>query len=277
MVTLMNGLCGFAAIILASHGLGTVREPGVFPQAGLSFLALAGYLVFLGMVADVLDGHVARISQSTSSFGAQLDSLCDVISFGIAPAFLMVRFVEAYSSHLQSAGRDFAPLPERFVYLIAGVYVMCAIIRLARFNVETKKDDPHMGFYGLPTPPAAGVIVSLIVLQQDFPSGFGRWFDLTADELAAVAIWLLPLVTLAVGILMVSRIPYPHAVNRLFRGKKRFSTFLLVMFVIPLMIWNLRLAMAVGFCTFALFGPIRWLALRASRRRRKGPEAALAE
>jgi CDP-diacylglycerol--serine O-phosphatidyltransferase len=135
LVTLMNGVCGFTAIIFASRDVDTMWRPYLLPKVNISFFALAGYMIFLGMIADVLDGHVARISKSTSSFGAQLDSLCDAISFGAAPAFLMLKLVEAQSHYLSFENARYAQLFGRLVYLTAIVYAMCAIIRLARFNV----------------------------------------------------------------------------------------------------------------------------------------------
>ena len=80
LITILNGICGFAAIILASRGA----------------FAMAGYMVLLAMIADMLDGRLARMNKSTSSFGGQLDSLCDIISFGVAPAFLMIEVLQQY-------------------------------------------------------------------------------------------------------------------------------------------------------------------------------------
>ena len=273
LVTLMNGMCGFIAIVLASQGMGVPWETEIFPRANFSFFALAGYMIFLGMVADVLDGHVARISKSTSSFGAQLDSLCDVITFGVAPAFLMVKMVDAYSHYLRFSYRAHALISERVVYVIAIVYVLCAIIRLARFNVESKKDDAHLGFAGLPSPPAAGLIVSMVVFQQDFLPRVTGVGPLGVDGLAAATIWVLPFLTLLAGLLMVTRIPYPHIVNRVLSGKKRFSTFLLILFVLPLMVWNIQLTMALGFFFFVLYGVVRWLFVKMFHRRRKAAGA----
>jgi len=272
LVTLVNGICGFTAVFLASHGADAVWEPEFFQAANFSFFALAGYVIFIGMIADVLDGHIARISKSTSSFGAQLDSLCDVITFGVAPAFLMVKVTEAYSHSLRFVSYDFAFISERVVYLIAIVYVMCAIIRLARFNVESKNGNTHLGFAGLPSPAAAGVIVSIVVFQQDFLPRIARWSDGSADGFAVAITWILPIVTLGAGLLMVTRVSYPHAVNRILRGKKRFSTFLIILFLLPPMLWNVQLTMVVGFSAFALFGVIRWVFVKAFSRRRKEAE-----
>ncbi|MDH4238187.1 MAG: CDP-alcohol phosphatidyltransferase family protein, partial [Phycisphaerae bacterium] len=80
LVTILNGVCGFAAIIFTSRG----------------GFAMAGYMVLLAMIADMLDGRLARMSKSTSSFGGQLDSLCDIISFGVAPAFLMFEVLQEF-------------------------------------------------------------------------------------------------------------------------------------------------------------------------------------
>jgi CDP-diacylglycerol--serine O-phosphatidyltransferase len=269
LVTLMNGFCGFASILLASQGQNMVWRPHMLPKVDVSYFALAGYMIFLGMIADVLDGHLARISNSTSSFGAQLDSLCDAITFGVAPAFLMLKLVQANASYFQLVNNQPAALSGRVVFLIAILFVMCAIIRLARFNVETTVEDTHLSFAGLPSPPAAGTIVSLVIFQQDFLPKITGWPEqfIIASEFAAV--WALPIITLMAGILMVTRIPYPHVVNRVLRGKKQFSTFLLVVFTVLLIIWNIQLAMALGFCVFVVYGLVQWLITRIIRSIRK--------
>jgi len=232
----------------------------LLPRANLSYFALAGYFIFFAMIADVLDGHVARISKTTSSFGAQLDSLCDVISFGVAPAFLMLKLVEAHAQSLAYESIRVYPLLGKAVYFIAIIYAMCAVIRLARFNVENKEEDSsHLSFAGLPSPPAAGSVVSIVIFQQDFLPKITGWPAASIRACQTAAIWALPAIALIAGFLMVTRIPYPHIVNRILRGKKRFSTFLLVLLTLLLTIWNIELAMVLGFCIFVLFGIIRWL------------------
>ncbi|MDR2718807.1 MAG: phosphatidylcholine/phosphatidylserine synthase [Treponema sp.] len=263
IVTLMNGLCGLTAIIFASRGLDTAWRPQLLPKVNISFFALAGYMIFLGMIADMLDGHVARISKSTSSFGAQLDSLCDVISFGAAPAFLMLKLVEAHSSRLQLENFRHTLIFERVVYFVALIYAMCAIIRLARFNVENNEDDAaHLSFAGLPSPAAAGMMVSAVIFQQDFLPKIMELPDSSFRAFELATIWVLPVITLMAGLLMVTRIPYPHAMNRFLRGKKSFPTFLLAVFAMLLIIWNIQLAMVLGFFAFMLYGIIRWLIIR---------------
>jgi CDP-diacylglycerol--serine O-phosphatidyltransferase len=244
LVTILNGVFGFIAIVLASKA--------DQPQADrLFWYAAGGYMVLLAMIADMLDGRLARMSQSTSSFGGQLDSLCDLISFGVAPAFLMLRLTE---SQFQLTGVFGGNLLHRFLWLAALVYFSCAAIRLARFNVENDENEmAHMSFAGLPSPAAAGLIVSLVIFYQQFPN------------LDAV-VYLLPLLTLGVAVLMVSRVPYPHVVNVYLRGKKPFGYLIRVLLFLGLVVWNMQTAMVLIFGYFALGGFARWLYGKAFRK-----------
>ncbi|MDR3192166.1 MAG: CDP-alcohol phosphatidyltransferase family protein [Treponema sp.] len=267
-ITLLNALCGFFSIVCTSRGPGTFWQGSYFHRAGVSYFALAGYMLFFAMIADMLDGRVARLSGTTSSFGGQLDSLSDAISFGVAPAFLMLRMVDA---HFSALSREF-PLfrllfLERWVLFIAVVYALCTVIRLARFNVENEEvETAHMNFVGLPSPAAAGIVMSLVIFREDFlPRTAGR-FAVFAEKAAEVTIWILPPAALLAGILMVSRISYPHALNRLLRGKKTFMTFLLIFFLGLLVILNLQIAMVLGFWGFTAAGMIRSLVPRFRRK-----------
>src|SRR5207248_7895554 len=108
------------------------------------------------MVFDVFDGLAARLSRSASNFGGQLDSLCDAISFGAAPAFLLLRLGPSAEK----------PFLHQTLAVIATLYVLCAVLRLARFNVENTPDPAsHKRFRGLPSPAAAGCLASLAVLR----------------------------------------------------------------------------------------------------------------
>ena len=159
LITILNGVCGFTAIVLASKGAEQAIA-GIPDGEQKSYFAMSGYIILVAMIADMLDGRLARKVKSTSSFGGQLDSLCDAISFGVAPVFLMLKIVE-FKLELMSYTGDSAV--QRFIWLAAGAYLCCAVIRLARFNVENEEDESeHMSFMGLPTPAAAGVMVSRI-------------------------------------------------------------------------------------------------------------------
>lgn len=237
LITILNAVFGFVAIVFASRG----AEKGV---AGFSYFAMAGYMVLLGMFADMLDGRLARMSQSTSSFGGQLDSLCDMVSFGITPAFLMLKVVE---SKLELTTPLSGGLFHRFIWLAALAYICCAAIRLARFNVENEENEAaHMRFVGLPSPAAAGVVVSLVIFHQEELRGF--------DAL----IYVLPFLTLASAVLMVSRIHYPHILNLYLRGKKPFSYLIRVLFFLGVVMWNMQAALVLIFGVFASSGVVRW-------------------
>ena len=169
MFTLGNLICGFFAIVVAAR----VERPTSLdpPQAvDIAFqhptrvmkqldptddthnIMLSGWLIFLAMVFDALDGYVARLARTTSDFGAQLDSLCDVVSFGVAPGFLLVKMCPTFTySHDK-------------MWVIAAAFAACAALRLARFNVEIGDDDDHLHFSGLPSPAAAASIAGFAIM-----------------------------------------------------------------------------------------------------------------
>ena len=234
LVTIINGVCGFSSILLASRN---------------EFTA-AAYVVFLAMIADMLDGRLARMSHSTSSFGGQLDSLCDVISFGLAPAFLMLKLVE---SELKLGPEFFNDnnFFQRFIWLAAAAYLSCSAIRLARFNVENEENESaHMSFIGLPTPAAAGVVVSLIIFYQKYQESFSA---------LKILLYAMPFIILGIAVLMVSRIRYPHLPNQYLRGKKPFEYLIKILLLLVFLSWKLQLALMLIFCGFAMSSFVKWL------------------
>jgi len=277
LLTLGNLLCGFAAIHYAALPIG----PSQF--FGWSTLTVAGAMLYLGMFFDALDGTVARLTRSSSDFGAQLDSLADIVSFGVAPAFMMMRLVSHYYGPGWSETAGGAPSilgPDadntyaKIIWAIAAIYVSCAALRLARFNVETPSaaEEDHRSFRGLPSPGAAGTVASLIVLHQhllvktfaeDAPAGFARASSL-----------FIPLVTILCAGAMVSRMRYAHIVNRYLRGKRSFR-YIVAMFV-PLIaaIFWLQVTMAIAFVLYALSGPWNLLMRRPKLRPPSGPEGS---
>ncbi|MHC4623149.1 MAG: CDP-alcohol phosphatidyltransferase family protein [Planctomycetota bacterium] len=261
LITILNGVCGFAAIVLAGKGTGSgfVQSSGDIVLGGQSCLALAGYMILLAMIADMLDGRVARMSQSTSSFGGQLDSLCDIVSFGVAPAFLMLKVLEVKLAGIVVLSPALASFLQRFVWLTAAAYISCSAIRLARFNVENEEDESaHMSFVGLPTPVAAGVIVSLVIFHQETLPEFASKDSLTYSACEHAIMYTLPFVALGIAVLMVSRIRYPHILNVYLRGKKPLAHFLWLLLGIGVIIWNLQVALVLIFCGFAASGFVRW-------------------
>ncbi|MGB2807206.1 MAG: CDP-diacylglycerol--serine O-phosphatidyltransferase [Sedimentisphaerales bacterium] len=254
LITILNGVCGFVAIIFASRGA----------------FAMAGYMVLLAMIADMLDGRLARMSKSTSSFGGQLDSLCDIISFGVAPAFLMLEVLQEYKlTGFAQPNITFANFLQRFIWLAAAAYISCAAIRLARFNVENEEDESaHMSFIGLPTPAAAGVVVSLIIFHQEiiFPELSGGDTPAYLGFCESAIIYALPFLVLGVAVLMVSRIRYPHILNQYIKGKKPFAHLIWLLLGLGVVVWNIQVALALIFCGFAASSFVKWFYYKVIRK-----------
>ncbi|MDB5303037.1 MAG: pssA [Phycisphaerales bacterium] len=247
LATLGNAICGFGAMYIAAldpPGSGAVDHWTKF-FSDYQFLA-AAYLIFVAMIFDGLDGRLARFARHTTDFGGQLDSLADVISFGCAPAFIALQLF--HSQH-----PDLPPIVGRTVWAIGALYVSCAAIRLARFNVSNEHGEQHhYSFLGLPSPGAAGAVAGFILMQQDL-YGHRGWFPL-ADHLSQLCIWLLPGVVLLTGLLMVSTIRYPHLVNRYLRGRRSIARVMVVLVGLLLLVIVHRYALGIGALAYALWG-----------------------
>jgi len=263
LVTIINGACGFAAITFASQAITSETGQWSYHRLVVPYFAMAGYMILLAMVADMLDGRLARMSKSTSSFGGQLDSLCDVVSFGVAPAFIMIKIIEHKLSGLTEINPVVISFLERFIWLTAATYLSCAAIRLARFNVENEEDESsHMSFVGLPTPAAAGVIASLVIFHQETVPDIAEHSMLAGTVLGEAIVYSLPALAMVLAVLMVSRVRYAHVVNQYIRGKKPFAHLIWILLFLGLIIWCWQLAFVVIFCGFAASGFLKWFYCR---------------
>jgi CDP-diacylglycerol--serine O-phosphatidyltransferase len=184
LFTLGNLIAGFAAIHYAYKG---ADWHGPWGWSGLT---MAGALIFLGMFLDSIDGYVARLTRSVTELGAALDSLSDLVTCGVAPAVMVLSLVASYlgsDGQLTILGPD-ADLPwGKVVWGIAAVYVCCTALRLARFTVETqpqKGPNDHMAFHGMPSPGAAGLIASIILLHQHVLASGGDtlWIEIIYSQ-----------------------------------------------------------------------------------------------
>jgi len=258
MLTLGNAVCGFGAITFAAK-VGLIQPLG-WGKSDTECLWIAAALIFLAMVFDMLDGRAARWAKQTSQFGAELDSLCDAISFGVAPAVILVKFsAEAHPSMSMPAAR--------LLWVIAVLFVVCAILRLARFNVETDEEDTHESFSGLPSPAAAGTVASFMIAHekiQDLAGNLGEgattWQRMThfsASYLEAALAYLVPIVALACAVLMVSRVRYSHVFNQWFRGRRSYRHILELVMAAAVVFLFRELAVPVIFCAFAFGAPLR--------------------
>lgn len=247
-VTLGNLFSGFLAIAYLTDSMHvdpsmTEAQADVF-RVGLYTKAM--WCVLFAMIFDAVDGKIARLTGSASEFGAQIDSLSDVVSFGAAPALLFKVMVEAKPEIVSP----------RLALILAVVYLACAALRLARFNVETDtSEEAHRAFKGLPSPAAAAAVLTLAYLNLSLDPEHGRSW----------ARFAMPVLVPTFGFLMVSRIPYVHLANRLFSERRRFRFLVAAVFVTAIVLWRPELAVPAGMATYLATGPITWLRRRAAR------------
>ncbi|MCC5792279.1 MAG: CDP-diacylglycerol--serine O-phosphatidyltransferase [Legionellaceae bacterium] len=185
--------------------------------------------IFIGMIADGLDGRIARLTNTQTAFGAQFDSLSDMVTFGVAPSLLL------YSWILHQLGK--------FGWLVAFIYTATVALRLARFNTQVETADKRY-FQGLACPPAAAVVIAYAWLCQQHGLINGFFLILTA------------VMTLAISILMVSNIRY-HSFKEIdFRGKVPFLYLLFLVILFVAIAANPAMVLFGGFFLYALSGPL---------------------
>ncbi len=240
LMTAGNLFCGFAA-------MRSIIEAALVIQQGLSAVELyhQALLFILGAcVFDLLDGRLARLGGRESPFGREFDSLADVVSFGIAPAMLVYQIVL----------RDFA----RAGWLIAFVYLLCGVLRLARFNCYAiaKNDKPSNEFVGFPIPAAAGVIASLTL--------FMLWLEEGSKEIGAWKFALAGLM-LFLSFMMFSHVRYPSFKGLGWRTQRSMPRFLLIIVIILVSAMFYQWVPAVLFVSFLVYGFVRPFISKAMR------------
>jgi CDP-diacylglycerol---serine O-phosphatidyltransferase len=242
-LTAGNLFFGFLAImrcIEANYATDPTIINGHFTQAV--------WFIFFGVVCDAFDGRVARMGGRESLFGIEFDSIADVISFGVAPAMMMIFLI------LKPTDQYDGVLPVS--QLIGFIYLLCAAVRLARFNVLThpmlKPSERLKGtkdFIGLPVPAAAAMVASLVLVYTSFEK-YG--YEMHGFEL------LMPPLMLAVAFLMISNIPYPSFKQIDWQTSTRLQTFILFIFCLGIGFIFKELFFAIFFFTYISFGPIRY-------------------
>ena len=252
VLTLGNLVCGFFAIVVAAR----VDKPelALMTSFDVDNVMISGWLIFLAMVFDALDGYVARLSGTASDFGAQLDSLCDLVTFGVAPGFLLVKMCPRFTY-----------LHKEAIWVIAAAFAACAALRLARFNVETSDEEDHLSFSGLPSPAAAASIAGFGIMFHTLRNADNPLRYAQTIEVALQAV--LPYFAVLVALLMVSRIPYPHVVNQVFRGQRSFGHVVGVVFALVAVMVIRGYSVPIICCAFALSGPIRFCWEKVVQRR----------
>ncbi len=199
-------------------------------EASQGNVVLASWLILLALVFDGLDGRIARMTNTTSQFGVEFDSLADIVSFGIAPAMLLYFFT----------GDEFG----RFGILVSALYVIFGAIRLARFNISTAKTDPNV-FIGLPIPTAA-IFVSMWILL------FHKY---TLEDYGIVLLFL----TLGIAVLMVSNFRYPSFKKVSLDKPMVFKTMIMLMLTASMLYLFSAEGFAIIILGYTLYGPLRAL------------------
>jgi CDP-diacylglycerol--serine O-phosphatidyltransferase len=220
-ITSVGMLAGFYSLISAING----------------HFELAAVMIAVAFVCDGLDGRVARASHTSSQFGVEYDSLSDVVAFGVAPAGLI------YIWALKALGP--------WAWFVSGMYVVCAALRLARFNIQTASMDKNR-FTGLPVPGAAIMIAGSVLAYSYFE------FDLPRTLVALAT----PL-TLALACLMVSRVPYPSFKSINLRHSAPLETAAALLVVVAFVVAMPQLSLFIAATAYVLSGP--FLMLRGER------------
>jgi len=211
LFTTLNLFCGFYAIIASLQ----------------DFYLRAAYAIMVAGVFDILDGRIARLTKRSSAFGKELDSLTDLVSFGLAPVILM------YLWSIESFGR--------IGWLACFVYIACGALRLARFNTRPTSERKY--FEGLPIPMAAAVIVTTTLLFHELMLDEQRnYFNLG--------------VTIVLAFLMVSNVRYRSFKDLDFRDRKSFRILVFVIFTLMVIAYNPGVMLFVFVMAYLISGPV---------------------
>jgi CDP-diacylglycerol--serine O-phosphatidyltransferase len=280
-ITLGNAFLGLLAI---SKGIDALAFADGNPELFYGKLEAGCLLVFLAMVFDALDGKIARLTRSASDFGAQLDSFADALTFGVAPAVLAKVLVDHEGELAEFAGHP------RLHFLAAAAFALMAILRLARFNLETDHDEEaHDEFKGLPSPAAAGAVVSWILMYLSLRSPavevsegrqtlFGGLLAAIGKEnlepLLAILLPGLVLMLPVLGLLMVSRLRYAHLFSMMTRGGGQFWTLVWLTFGAFALYAAKTLVLFLLFNGFVLFGVVTAAIDLVQRRRAHAGDGA---
>jgi len=256
-MTAGNLFCGFMAVIncIQARLAETAIDGRYLDSRPVEHYRMAVWLILAAAAFDLLDGRLARIGGRESLFGAEFDSLADVVSFGVAPALLMFFFIISPSQGImwfRNVG-----------WFVGFVYLLCAAIRLARFNIITNPlllrdaDDGNPGssaaaatkdFIGLPVPAAAGTVAALVLFLTQLvesDKSLNRW-ALT-----------LPFLMLLIAALMVSKVRYPSGKKVDLQTTTRLGTFILVLVAAGLVVALKEIALLILTLGYIFYGLIR--------------------
>lgn len=237
-LTLCNSLCGFAAILI------TLQSYKSETAADISrCLAISATTILFAMIFDALDGFAARILNAASMHGLQMDSLSDMVTFGVAPATLVA--VMAHNMKELARGQFIV------VWICSAVYLGCAALRLATYNVhailEKKSGDK---FTGLPSPGAAAAICSLVIYSA-YQHG---------ETMKIIS--FIPVYAAILGILMVSHVPYIHFGKWLGSTRRNKKRLFFLIFLLLLFAWEPVRVFVIVVNAYVVWGVISYMAVK---------------
>lgn len=269
-----NMCCGFFSLCkcIEAKSAGTVAEAN-------SLYMMAVYLIFGACVFDLFDGRMARRFKRESMFGAEFDSIADTVSFGVAPAFLVYFLI--FDPARSNSFNWFNSLIDTAGPIIGFIYLLCAGIRLAKFNVLTnplipgnEKKSPASDFMGIPSPVAAAITASFVLLLTTLYNDQDAVETTTAFK-TWLPVVLLPTMLL-VSILMVTNIPYPTFKHIDWTSKTKVKAFvLLILFLFVAAKFHI-IAIPAALLIYVLYGIVRAVKNKITDRKKGGedPEEA---
>jgi len=216
ILTTANLFCGFYCMLASMQGV----------------YELASVVLVVAMILDSLDGRIARMTNTMSKFGAEFDSLADLVTFGVAPAILV------YSWSLIAYGK--------WGWLVSFLFVVCGALRLARFNIQIGIIESRV-FNGLPIPGAASVIATGVMLYF-YLGGIGKYHDIP-----------ILMATVALALMMVSNIKYYSFKDLNFFSRKPFMSFVLIVIILIIVAAEPQITLFTFSVGYSLSGPFWWL------------------
>ena len=250
-----NLFFGFLAIIWCIRG----RYEAMNDFAASQYYTTAVFFILGAGVCDMFDGRLARLGGRESLFGKEFDSLADVVSFGVAPALMMFFLILS-----PTRGYEFY---RSIGWLIGFIYLLCAAVRLARFNVLTNPNIPGSDeatkpteFLGLPAPAAAGLVASIVLVVVNFNL---REFSLFLPPLLLLNAWL-----------MVSNIPYPSFKYVDWQTRLNIHNFVILIAVLAALLLFWEWSLALAFITYIFYGLIKHIRKKNSEKEQRKKNSA---
>jgi CDP-diacylglycerol--serine O-phosphatidyltransferase len=248
LMTAGNLFCGFTSVIRCIQANYEMKQATMITGSAIDLYKQAIWLIFGAAAFDMLDGRLARMGGRESLFGAEFDSLADVVSFGIAPALLVFFLILSPTQGY--------PVFREIGWVFAFIYLLCAAVRLARFNVITNpllaraKAETNKDFVGLPVPAAAITVASLVLFLLSL-----------AEQDRSLHRWalVLPALLAIIAILMVSTVRYPSGKQVDMQTTTRLTRFVTLLFCVALVIVFKEVGLLVVTLGYIGFGLVRHL------------------